>query len=30
VNDEMSRVEVLGFVNKADTAERLTQYGVTE
>jgi mRNA interferase RelE/StbE len=30
VNYEMSRVEVLGFVNKSDTPEWLTQHGVPE
>jgi mRNA-degrading endonuclease RelE of RelBE toxin-antitoxin system len=30
VNDETTRVEVLGFVNKADTPEWLTQHGVPE
>ena len=30
VNDEMSRVEVLGFVSKADTPEWIAQYGVPE
>lgn len=30
VNDEMSRVEVLGFVNKADTPEWLIQHGAPE
>ena len=30
VNDEMERVEVLGFVNKSDTHEWLNLYGVPE
>lgn len=30
VNDEMSRVEVLGFVNKSDTPEWLNLHGVPE
>ena len=30
VNDEMNRVEVLGFVNKSDTPEWLNLHGVPE